>query len=106
MGGSDRMDLFPHRLLTYWGEHDFFAWVEVPIVLGVTVFLLRRLGLLWLMVVFVFAGFPPELSPDDPDLCVVCGHQSDRDSVDGRDGVLWLLRLPGGPTRFRRRRSR
>ena len=27
--------------------------------LGVTVFLLRRLGLLWLVVVFVFGSFPP-----------------------------------------------
>jgi serine/threonine-protein kinase len=40
------------------GEHDFFAWVEVPIVLGVTVFLLRRLGLLWLVVVCVFGSLP------------------------------------------------
>ena len=41
------------------GEHDFFVWVEVPIVLGVTVFLLRRLGLLWLVVTFVFGSLPP-----------------------------------------------
>jgi serine/threonine-protein kinase len=37
------------------GEHDFFVWVETLIVLGVTVFLLRRMGLLWLVVTWVFA---------------------------------------------------
>jgi hypothetical protein len=35
-------------------QHDFFVWVETLIVLGVTVFLLRRLGLLWLVAVCVF----------------------------------------------------
>jgi hypothetical protein len=38
------------------GQHDFLAWVEALIVLGVTVFLLRRLGLLWWVVAFVFAS--------------------------------------------------
>jgi hypothetical protein len=35
---------------------DFVAQVEFLIVLGMTVFLLRRLGLLWFLGVFVFAG--------------------------------------------------
>ena len=44
----------------------------------------------------------PVPSPDDPRVCVVCGHQSGRDSADGRDGVLRLLHLPGRPAGFRR----
>jgi hypothetical protein len=35
---------------------DFFVWVEMLIVLGVTVFLLRRLGLLWFLGMFVFGS--------------------------------------------------
>ena len=38
------------------GGLDFVSQVEVLIVLGMTVFLLRRLGLLWLVVTFVFAS--------------------------------------------------
>ena len=49
---------------------------------------------------------PVALSPDDARVCVVCGHQSGRDSADGRDGVLWLLHLARGSTGFRRRRVR
>ena len=46
------------ELTDHLGQDDFFAWVEILIVLGVTVFLLRRLGLLWLVVTWVFASLP------------------------------------------------
>jgi hypothetical protein len=57
MGSGDRMDLFLRRLLTT-GAARFFFWVVLLILLGVTVFLLRRLGLLWLVVTWVFASLP------------------------------------------------
>jgi hypothetical protein len=46
------------------------------------------------------------LSSDDPRVCVVCGHQSGRDSADGRDGALRLLHVTWRPTCFRKRRAR
>ena len=49
---------------------------------------------------------PSELPLTTQMSCVVCGHQSGRNSADGRDGVLWLLHLPGRPAGFRRRRAR
>jgi hypothetical protein len=48
----------------------------------------------------------PVPSTDDPRVCVVCGNQSGRDPAAGRDGVLWLLHLPGGTTGFRRSGAR
>ena len=82
------------------------AVVENLIVQGVTVFLLRRLGLLWLVVAVFVSGLLTRLSPDDPRVRLVCGHQSGRNSADGRDGVLRLLHLPGRPAGFRRCRAR
>ena len=45
---------------------------------------------------------PVLVSADDAWVCLVFRHQSGRDPADGRAGVLWLLHLSGGPTRFRR----
>ncbi len=42
--------------LTLFFSQDFFALGEILIVMGVTVLLLRRLGLLWLVVTVVFAS--------------------------------------------------
>lgn len=47
-----------------------------------------------------------ELSSDDASVCMVCGHQSDRNSAHGRDSALRLLHLTGRPAGFRRSGAR
>lgn len=41
----------------------------------------------------------------DPNVFLVHGDQSARDSADGRDGDLWLLHFAGKLTGFRRCRA-
>ena len=45
---------------------------------------------------------PRTTSTDDPRLCVVCGHQSGRNSAHGRDSVLCVLHLVRRAAGFRR----
>ena len=81
------------------------ALMENLIVQGVTVFLLRRLGLLMAGGYNLLGRSPVEISADERNVLLVCGHQSGRDSAHGRDDVLQLLHFAGGPTRFRRLRA-
>ena len=67
---------------------------------GLAVFLLIRFGLLALVTNFVFCVCPDELSPDDPRVCVVCGHQSGRNSADGRDSASMASTPPWAAGRF------
>jgi hypothetical protein len=77
--------------------------VALVIVLGGTVFLLIRLGLLWLVVAFVLASLLSDFPLTTQSSAWYAGISPDRNSVDGRDGVLRLLHFRGGPPGFWRR---
>jgi hypothetical protein len=60
VGAAVAWVLFLTVFLSVGSDSVPIALVDNLIVQGVTVFLLRRLGLLWLVVSFVFVGLPQE----------------------------------------------
>jgi hypothetical protein len=88
------------------GQSAARALVIGLILKSLSVFLLTRLGMLALVVSVVFGFCFLNLPLTTQGVCVVCGHQSDRDSVDGHNGFLRLLHLPRRPTDLRRHRAR